>query len=49
MFVECTQETSGRNLTPIIEEACKIDIDKVITIFATKHPRRMKLVNILED
>ena len=26
-----------------------IDIDQVITIFATKHTRRMKLINILED
>jgi len=26
-----------------------IDIDQVITLFATKHPRRMKFVNILED
>ena len=26
-----------------------IDIDQVITVFAAKHPRRMKLINILED
>ena len=26
-----------------------IDIDQVITNFAAKHPRRTKLVNILED
>jgi len=26
-----------------------IDIEQVITNFATKHPRRMKMVNILED
>ena len=26
-----------------------IDIDQVITLFATKHPRCLKFVNIIED